>query len=227
MGIENDKFVYNWRTSLKRRIRATNIMPAFLRVSSADRIFAMRCLCDIVLSAEPHSLEKSHSKSAQYVQDLLERFPLPDYDKWPHPTGEELELKAWLRANAAAAPIEPDVLNVNFDRLSARAMLYDLRNYPSGGAFGPFGAGMSISWVYVDAIILLVLHAVKIDMDALDLYPPSSFQNSRRFSSKDFDRRPAHDWAGVNGIWTRLVCFCDYRSAFSFVAASPSLTASR
>jgi hypothetical protein len=209
---ENDKYLYNWRTALKRRVRASKIIHGFQNANRTDRILALRTLCDIVLSAPPHAPDRIHSKSAQFVQDLLDQSPLPAFNKWPErATAEELELKAWLRANRATPPAEADTFNKDFDRLTARATIYDLENHRRHEQFGPFTAGVNISWIYVDAIIQVALYNVKQDMDAFDLYPPSTFQNSRRFSAKDYHRRRPHDWAGIDGVWTRLVCFCDFR----------------
>ncbi|KAH7104718.1 hypothetical protein BKA62DRAFT_693176 [Auriculariales sp. MPI-PUGE-AT-0066] len=217
-GSEKDKFVYNWRTALKRRFRAGKILAAFSRVDRTERIFALRTLCDIVLSSPPHTPKMVHSNSAQFVQDLLQQHPLPAFNKWPeHATAEELELKSWLRANAAVPPAEADAFNADFDRLTARATIYDLDNHRRHAHFGPFTANLNISWIYIDAIVQLALHNVKQDMPAaFDLYPPNSFQNSRRFSSKDYHRRRPHDWAGIDGVWTRLVCFCDYRDLITY-----------
>lgn len=44
-----------------------------------------------------------------------------------------------------------------------------------------------------------------------DLDAPVEYVSTRPYSSPNWDGRPPGDWAGVEGIWKRVISFMDYR----------------
>lgn len=209
--------VCDWRGMLQQRIRARNAMRKFMDLSVAERIETLDTLVDIVLTAVPYSAEFPTSKNTTFVQTLLEAHPMPDYAEWRPATVQEHQLKAWLRSFGPQVPKVPDLSNVDLERRVARAYVYDMRNYTAQTLWGPYLDTKNISWQHVYAITQVILHnLLEHHGEEGTLYPPLGFNHVRRFSAPDYDKRAENDWAGVEGIWTRVVCFMDYRDLMHY-----------
>ncbi|KZV95623.1 hypothetical protein EXIGLDRAFT_468470 [Exidia glandulosa HHB12029] len=214
--------LYDWRSNLQRRIRARNIMRKFLDASTADRIFCLETLVDIVLTAAPFSDVVPDSRSTTFVHTLLDSYPIPGLAHWIPTTAREHQLKAWLRSFGPAAPKHPDVSNLDLERKVARAFVYDLRNYQRENWWGPYLETKNVNWQHVDAIAQIVLHnLLEHHTNEPSAFPPLGFHNVRRFSARDYSKRAEEDWAGVEGIWTRVVCFMDYRDLMHYNFSAP------
>jgi hypothetical protein len=101
-------------------------------------------------------------------------------------------------------------------RQTGRAHVYDLRSYAREAHWGPFtDAGEHVNWSHVNAIVTVIT----MNLRDFGVHWPKEFKPQvmvqgleacRPYSAPSFRRSP-HDWAGVEGQWMRIVCFCDYR----------------
>ncbi|EJD55241.1 hypothetical protein AURDEDRAFT_179023 [Auricularia subglabra TFB-10046 SS5] len=218
-GTDEPEYLYDWRAALMRRMRAAGVMRRFLAPETTirEREEALETLVDIVLTAVPFSDAFPESRNTIFAETLLDDHPIPELPDWRPTTPEELTLKAWLRAFGPRMPAHADPHNKSMERLLARAYVYDMRNYTRKTLWGPYTPSKHVSWLHVDAIAQVVLHNVKEHhLDEEDSMPPLGFHNVRRFSAKDYHKRRDEDWAGVEGVWTRVVCFMDYRDLMSY-----------
>lgn len=125
---QDGETLYDWRGNLQRRIRARNIMRKFLDASTEDRIFALEHLVDIVLTAAPFSEATPESKNSDFVQELLDAFPIPELPDWVPVTAREFQLKAWLRSFGPRLPATADIKNLSLERKVARYVYIFLRD---------------------------------------------------------------------------------------------------
>jgi hypothetical protein len=110
-------------------------------------------------------------------------------------------------------------------RRLGRAYVYDLRNYSVEAHWGPFThAGGRVSWTHVNAIVTVIA----MNLRDFGVHWPKEFkphaivqglEACRPYSAPGTLKRSPLDWAGIEGQWMRIVCFCDYR----YVSISHSL----
>ncbi|KZV76912.1 hypothetical protein PENSPDRAFT_645670 [Peniophora sp. CONT] len=117
-------------------------------------------------------------------------------------------------------------------RQAARTFIYDMRNYIRARQWGPFiDREERIDWEHVDKIVTVVTANLR-DFGPTwpqPLQPPLLVHGAEalrpgsadmfRSEEKEGEKNPL-DWAGVDGDWMRVVCFCDYRDLFQFNAGS-------
>ena len=114
-----------------------------------------------------------------------------------------------------------------------RCFVYDLRHYTLESNWGVFRAVgteqldatraryiYEADWEHIRHCVNTVLFGIKCD-DGTGAFahppnprkllsPPMGFDSIRAYSAPgSFDRKP-DDWAGVEGVWVRYVCFMDY-----------------
>jgi hypothetical protein len=104
-------------------------------------------------------------------------------------------------------------------RRVSRAHVYDLRNYARDAHWGPFNpASDCVNWTHVNAIVTVVT----MNLRDFGVHWPKEFRPQsmvqgleacRPYSAAGALKRSSLDWAGVEGQWMRIVCFCDYRYA--------------
>ncbi|KAI0271578.1 hypothetical protein BC834DRAFT_450887 [Gloeopeniophorella convolvens] len=107
-------------------------------------------------------------------------------------------------------------------RRMSRAHVYDLRNYSKAAQWGPFtNSGNSVDWRHVNAIVTVIA----MNLRDFGVHWPRQFkpqattrglEASRAYSAPGALERSPLDWAGVEGHWMRIVCFCDYRDLIRF-----------
>jgi hypothetical protein len=111
-------------------------------------------------------------------------------------------------------------------RSAARCFVYDLHNYDDPRRWGPYNAASSISseegkryltvnWKHVEYIrnVVFINLAELPAMWRKPAIPSFNIQSVRPYSAPGYHlkgRKP-RDWAGVEGVWRRVVCFMDYR----------------
>ncbi|KAG8919106.1 hypothetical protein FRC02_001917 [Tulasnella sp. 418] len=144
-------------------------------------------------------------------------------------------------------------------RTTARAFVYDLRNYSAFNNWGPFVSDpdverrsgyidtrrvtrtirttgqFSTNWRHLDALMIVIAwNVAKIDelndslWTRLRLVPPMGLDTLRpygapgvwgdeeRLKVENMSEFGAQDWAGVEGKWRRVVCFCDYHDLMRY-----------
>jgi hypothetical protein len=109
-------------------------------------------------------------------------------------------------------------------RKMSRAHVYDLRNYAREAHWGPFAHdGDHVNWSHVNAIVTVITMNLR-DFGVhwpKEFKPPTMAQGleaCRPYSAPRGLKQCPFDWAGVEGHWMRIVCFCDYR----YASLSPS-----
>ncbi|KAG8710217.1 hypothetical protein FRC08_017483 [Ceratobasidium sp. 394] len=119
-------------------------------------------------------------------------------------------------------------------RLNARAYVYNLRNYRPERWHGPFiideAGAMQPNWVHLAACQWVILANLQQRRDILRRQqigqgypvPPLGAETAwgggakavvagRKANPSRLNREGIDDWAGVEGVWRRIVCFMDYR----------------
>ena len=227
---KNDKV--DWRTKLQRRVRAERIarrdgdrrevvgvLLECIREAAAPRV-----TCTTTARGRPSS---SHNLSwvtkvltleespwiARFLRLEQLESPSPRHDL----SSDVEKLRAHLalsldRGSGAEAPEKLRVL-----RRVSRAHVYDLRNYAREAHWGPFtDAGEHANWSHVNAIVTVIT----MNLRDFGVHWPKDFKPQgmvqgleacRPYSAPRNLKRSPHDWAGVEGQWMRIVCFCDYR----------------
>jgi len=109
-------------------------------------------------------------------------------------------------------------------RRACRRFVYDLRNYTKERRWGPFCEDRDeVDWMHVSAIVTVVT----MNLRDFGHHWPGSFkppsvvtglEATRAYSAPEAFKRAPNDWAGVEGHWMRIVCFCDYRDLIRFNA---------
>ncbi|KAI0063176.1 hypothetical protein BV25DRAFT_1915498 [Artomyces pyxidatus] len=213
---------FDWSGKLKRRVFAETIAR-----QGGDRHELLDALLECIEEAAPLSLgrEHEHSHNISWVEEIL----IESDTLALEPEFTESEKLARLRAHLALS-LEPGVGTAAPERVKAfrrisRIFVYDLRNYLAECQWGPFTArAEGVYWAHVNAIVNVITMNLR-DFGIQwprDFKPPLSvygLQATRAYSAPDTLKRSPLDWAGVEGYWMRIVCFCDYRDLIRFNAS--------
>ncbi|KAH6916765.1 hypothetical protein BKA70DRAFT_1250489 [Coprinopsis sp. MPI-PUGE-AT-0042] len=101
-------------------------------------------------------------------------------------------------------------------RTDSRVFVYDLQNYGQNTNWGPFRMGEGgthlVDWVHLEHLLTVIWLNI---CEWGAPFPPRGMECARAFSAPD-TTFSAEDWAGVEGSWSRYVCFMDYRDLFAF-----------
>lgn len=216
----------NWRTELQRRIRASSVVaftpddiPLALEVQEAVSD-AFETLVKVAHSAIPPFCTDSDSSpvpshNMRWLTDTLARCaPFYDPERSTNFDGHSDHLQRLL----AYWGIPLRGVPTGNLRTESRCFVYDLRKYTlesNWGVYRETGTEQldetraryiyEANWEHVRHCANTVLFGV-----AKLLCPPMGFNFIRAYSAPgSFDRKP-DDWAGVEGVWVRYVCFMDY-----------------
>ncbi|CAE6428625.1 unnamed protein product [Rhizoctonia solani] len=112
-------------------------------------------------------------------------------------------------------------------RLNARAYVYNIQNYRADGWHGPWRMterGMEPNWIHLAACQRVILENLAQRKVIGHNYPTPStgaaavwggsskvMATARKNNPSRLSENKIYDWAGVEGVWRRLVCFMDYR----------------
>lgn len=107
-------------------------------------------------------------------------------------------------------------------RTKSRAYVYDLRHYTIESNYGVFQTRKTVAdtrvyepnWVHIQYCVNDILMNV-FDLTPGHVLPPRGLEATRAYSAPESDSRADNDWAGVEGVWRRYVCFMDYRDLHS------------
>jgi hypothetical protein len=214
----------DWREKLQRRVRAEQIAR-----HDGDRREFVDVLLECIREAAPCApRESSHNISwattvlAIEVSPWIEQFLR--LGLFEPPSLEHLTLDAEnLRAHLALSLDHgacPDALEkLKILRRMSRAYVYDLRNYTGEAHWGPFTSACDcVNWRHINAIVTVIT----MNLRDFGVHWPNEFRPQgtilgleacRAYSAPGTLKRSSLDWAGVEGYWMRIVCFCDYRYA--------------
>ena len=228
---DNKNNKVNWRAKLQRRVRAERIarrdgdrrevvgvLLECIREAAAPRV-----TCTTTAPGRP-----SPSHNISWVTKVLtledspwvKRFLRLEQLESPSPRHDLFSDVEKLRAHLAlsldhgAGAEVPEKLRVL--RRVSRLHVYDLRNYAREAHWGPFtDAGEHVNWSHVNAIVTVIT----MNLRDLVLWPEEfkpqgmvqGLEACRPYSAPGSLKCSPHDWAGVEGQWMKIFCFCDYR----------------
>jgi len=110
-------------------------------------------------------------------------------------------------------------------RLPSRAFLYDLANYAEESGYGPWlpDGRMRVNWQHLWHAMNVVRQNIR-ERSGWNITPGGKFTNFRANSAFMYDNSLPEkenipmmdDWAGVSGLYTRAICFMDYRDLYAY-----------
>ncbi|THH12835.1 hypothetical protein EW146_g7328 [Bondarzewia mesenterica] len=217
-----ETFSPDWRHELQRRVHAEAIAH-----HGGDRHELFDVFLDAISNAAPLDSGNRTKPSATltWVHNLLSTTPILNL----FPILSEFQKLSHLHALLALS-LTPGHGASASDRLrllrrSSRTYVYDLRNYTEQGQWGPFCEGADrVDWMHVHAIVATIAMNLR-EFGAhwpRKFWPPAlveGLEATRAYSASEVFKRSERDWAGVEGYWMRIVCFCDYRDLIRFNAS--------
>jgi F-box domain len=203
----------DWKGSLQAVIRARTVLADPSKCRPGEREVILRTLTQILRNAAPASSfsEKTRSKNLVWLVTML-RDGVFLTDGLPGSTGAELQLRAYLLVHLGLTPSDATSAN----KASARAFVYNMRNYRYDSSFGPYlpdGNGR-INWVHVYAIHrTIAMHLVDLREGDSFAFPliPVSMPYCQSIIPRGLDLSKVEDWAGIEGLWHCTFSFMDHR----------------
>jgi hypothetical protein len=210
----------SWCAKLQRRVRAERIARR-----DGDRFELVEVLLECVREAAPWATQVS-SHNLSWVMEVLTvgdspwiekclRLELPDSPPKYSSGADKLRAHLALSLNCGASPETSEKLKVL--RRTSRARVYDLRSYTEEAHWGPFtDGGDCVNWSHVNAIVTVITMNLRdFGSDWPEEFKPQAtvqgIEACRAYSAPQTPQQSPLDWAGVEGQWLRIVCFCDYR----------------
>ncbi|CCO26863.1 hypothetical protein BN14_00895 [Rhizoctonia solani AG-1 IB] len=148
----------------------------------------------------------------------------PDIEQ---PASEDCQLTAELQVLLFNAENKLPLELARTSRVNARAYVYNIQNYRQEGWHGPWRMterGMEPNWVHLAACQRVIIENLAQRRTIGHNYPmpptgpEAVWGSSSKAMSTALKNNPSrinekgiNDWAGVEGVWRRLVCFMDYR----------------
>ena len=212
----------DWCAKLLRRVRGEKIARG-----DGDRREFVDVLLECIHEAAPRATrEPSHNLS--WVTKVLtleespwvERFLRLGQSESPfqrHLTSDVEKVRAHLALSLDRGVGTEASERLRILRQTSRAHVYDLRNYAREVHWGPFiHGGECANWNHINAIVTVIT----MNLRDFGVHWPKEFKPQaivqgleacRPYSAPGTLKRSPLDWAGVEGQWMRIVCFCDYR----------------
>jgi hypothetical protein len=222
----HSKLKVDWRAKLQRRVHAEQIARR-----DGDRREFVDVLLECIHEAAPHaSCESSHNiswvtniltvvgESPWIEQSLRLKSFEPPYSEHFASGAEQLRAHLALSLDHDAGSCVSEKLKIL--RRMSRVYVYDLRNYTEETHWGPFTSAAvdCVNWGHVNAMVTVIT----MNLRDFGVHWPKEFRPQgtlqgleacRAYSAPGTLKRSPLDWAGVEGHWMRVVCFCDYRYA--------------
>ncbi|KAI0252115.1 hypothetical protein BJV78DRAFT_1125038 [Lactifluus subvellereus] len=202
----------DWKRSLQAIIRARTVLADPSKCRPGERETILRTLVKMLRSSPPAPSfgEKTLSENVVWLVAMLR-----DGVFLAEPSGStaaELQLRAYLLVHLGLTPND----SASASKASARAFVYDMRNYRYDSSFGPYmpdGSGR-INWVHVYAIHrTIAMHLVDLREDEPFVFPliPISMPYCQGIIPDGLDLSKTRDWAGIEGLWHCTFSFVDHR----------------
>ena len=204
-----------WESLLKQW---TNVRKVLHAHAPRYTVEVLRTLIQMAEHARPASQPlQFNSRNLEHLRTLLrssgfcsqtahtsgQEGPDPDLDMEQTHMVSRLKLYAGLEA----------IVSTPSRRLRARSFVYDLRNYHRRNDYGPFipdGSGR-VHWKHLYAIHEVIAMNI---MDFVESDQPGLPMSMRHIQPQSIPRSKngdARDWAGLEGKWQVIFCFCDHR----------------
>ena len=208
----------DWKGELRARVRAETLATLAyedMRIGDHDSISnAFDTLTKVV-----HSTPTGAPKNLGWLTSIAARsFVFNDYDHFPRflsntqPVHHLLALSWDLWGlGMSKSGLRQRILD------DARYFVYNLSKYSAKSNWGAFcwsnrQGGVPVftaNWEHIKhCVVILLLHGGDVE------FPPYGLRNAISYSAPDSNFRANDDWAGVEGVWLRDVCFLDYTTLF-------------
>jgi hypothetical protein len=215
---------FDWKVELQKRFLAEAILMAGDNLAQ-ERVGALQTLLFAIETALPAARDSSKepplpSHNLTWVKRVVVESKFLQTDQLEGEINLRAKLRSYLSLSLDCDDDEEARERLRQRRLRSRCFVYDLRNYRMDNQWGPYDSetgGGGVNWVHVESIINVVLmNAMELPSAWASKKPPMGLEATRAYSAPGIKNRRAEDWAGVEGTWTRLICFMDYRSASHF-----------
>lgn len=207
---------FDWKTELQRRVYA-EIVARSARSTPENLHAALAILLGVVRSASPVTLgyECVPSSSLLWVMDILEStnmLQLPPFTQ-RHTCQTLACLRSYLALTLDKYDDDEGKSRMKLTRTRSRCQVYDLNSYNRDNGWGPFMPKTGeVDWFHVECIVnVIAFNLADHSRHFLDTKPPCGLEATRPYSAPHATTLAAHDWAGVEGNWRRIVSFMDYR----------------
>lgn len=211
---QNQEGPGDWKSELQSRMRAETLVTLpyeDMRARDHESISnAFDTLTRVLGSTPP-----DESKNLHWLASTAARsFVLNEYDRFPcflsntQPLHQLLALSWDLWGlSMSNGGFKENLLD------DARYFVYNLSKYSANSNWGVFCCTGSedgtpiftANWEHIKhCITILLLHGEDVDL------PPYGLRHAVTYSAPDSHLRASDDWAGVEGVWLRDVCFLDY-----------------
>lgn len=215
------EFEFDWKRELQRRVQAQNLLCSAnraRRASPLEKFQALETLVAHLRSLPPIiGVKTTPSRSVKWFGDVIKgpgALPLLTLDS--HPTAA---LTPLIHIHDSIGRKDEDAKSAGNRlsvRTSARAFVYDLRNYSKSNRWGPFlqDGSERVNWTHIDKIMSVMVmnaedHFGLSERTAMK-FPRMNLESIRPLSAPASDDCRSHDWAGIEGRWTRVISFMDY-----------------
>ncbi|KAG8732841.1 hypothetical protein FRC11_010610 [Ceratobasidium sp. 423] len=201
----------------------------------ARRSRSIRTLLSILETTPAASSTFTRSRNVAWLGKLLHRSKFSTEFFMRHflhdpdiaqPNTEDRQLTAELQVHFFAEH-KLTLEQAKLSRLNARAYVYNIQNYREEGWHGPWRMterGMEPNWIHLAACQRVVLENLAQRKIIGHNYPTpptgpeavwggssKAMVTARKNNPSRINENGFNDWAGVEGVWRRLVCFMDYR----------------
>ena len=208
----------DWRGELQARIRAETLVTLSyddMRTGDHDSISnAFTTLTNVLNSTPPDGPNNVHWLTSTASRS----FVFSDYHRFPRFLSNTQPLYQLLASSW-------DLWGLSMSNSGSRGHLhndarffvYNLSKYSAKSNWGPFtwtgSEGLvpifTADWEHIKhCVTILLLHGENDDL------PPYGLRHAVAYSAPDSHLRASDDWAGVEGVWLRDVCFLDYTTLF-------------
>lgn len=209
----------DWKGELRARIRAETLVTLSyedMRTRDHDSISNAFGTLTRVLLSTPSGVEP---KNIGWLTSTASRsFVFNDYDHFPRFLSNTQPVHHLLASSwdlwglgMSKSGLRERILD------DARYFVYNLSKYSAKSNWGAFcwsssEGGVPIftaNWEHIKhCVVILLLHGEDVES------PPYGLRNAIPYSAPDSHLRASDDWAGVEGVWLRDVCFLDYTTLF-------------
>jgi len=215
---QDTKSSCDWKSELQARLRAETLVTLSyddMRTRDHDAISnAFDTLTRVLNSTPPEE-----PKNLRWVTSTAARsFVFSDYDHFPRFLSNAQPIHQLLAfswdlwgLNMSNGGLGERILD------DARYFVYNLSKYSAKSNWGAFcwtnsEGGTPIymaNWEHIKhCVAILLLHGKDFEQ------PPHGLRHAVAYSAPDSHLRASDDWAGVEGVWLRDVCFLDYTTLF-------------
>jgi hypothetical protein len=219
----------DWRSELQDRSRAELVLSSPSRDIDSKASEAMEVVLRAIHLAPPYG--PIFSDNLNWAQRLILFCPLFDSLTYRGPQTQSqarlLVYMGWSHhdVNTPIHDVHTIVRSAAFRpiRSNSRCYVYNLSNYSKATNFGVFQSKRSanggvleyeVNWIHINHCLNVIMMNLW-DLSPGQILPPRGLEATRAYSAPGSSSRVARDWAGVEGVWQRYVCFMDYRDLYS------------